>query len=83
MARLIIRSETRPHACQGHEAVQRTAVEQVPAGMPGDRAADRAFARTAGSIDGNDRQTAKIFAACALGIADRCGALLRLLHHVG
>ena len=35
------------------------------------------------AVDGNDRQAAKIFAACALGIADRRGALLRLLHHVG
>ena len=35
------------------------------------------------AVDRNDRQAAKIFAACALGIADGRSAPLRLLHDFG
>src|SRR5690606_2691857 len=43
---------------QGHEAVKRPAVQQVPAQPGGDAAADGALARAGGPVDGNDRRLA-------------------------
>src|SRR5438270_389380 len=55
MTALVDAFETRAGAGQRHQAVQRAAVEQVPAGAARDGAADGALARATRAVDGHDR----------------------------
>src|SRR5690606_16859654 len=64
MSGRIIGGQAGALAGQRHQAVQRTAVEQVPAQACGDTATDGALAGAGGPVDGDDRGAAHASAMC-------------------
>ncbi len=50
----VVGSEAPPRAFKCSQAVERPAVEQVPAGVLGDQPRNGAFAGAAGAVDGDD-----------------------------
>ena len=54
VAGLVVGRQARALPGIGHEAIQRAAVQQLPAEPVGDQARDRALARAARPVDGDD-----------------------------